>query len=144
MKAIYLFLEKSKNDQERVGHTTLIAPGVGSRIAPLEQIERYLLRIEAHPDAKFFFHSSKKPYKGLSPTTPNSILKKMLVRIGVDPGPYGSHSCRRGGATAAAFGKVSKRVLKRHGNWRSDAVDIYIGDDAVELLSCSEAILAAE
>ena len=122
----------------------VIAAGLGTKLAPLAQVEMYLARIEAHPEAKFFFHSMRKPYKKLSAKTPNSILKKWLVRIGVDPKLYGSHSCRKGGATAAASKKICKRVLKRHGNWRSDAVDIYIHDDVDELLTCSEAILSCE
>ena len=135
-------MDKSKNDPERVGHTVVIAPGKGTKLEPLEQVKMYLRRMEAHPEATHFFHSSRTPYPRLSKKTPNHLIKKWLTKIGVDPKPYGSHSCRKGGATAAASKKICKRVLKRHGNWRSDAVDIYIHDNMDEMLTCSEAILA--
>ena len=64
----------------------------------------------------------------------------MLVRIGVDPTGYGSHSMRRGGATAAAK-FVRTHVLKRHGRWKSDAVYLYVDDDAETVLSVTDAIL---
>ncbi len=38
----------------------------------------------------------------------------------------GSHSLRRGGATAAANAGVSVDDIKAHGRWRSDAVEVYI------------------
>jgi hypothetical protein len=53
-------------------------------------------------------------------------LKKLLKRIGVDPKQYGAHSCRKDGCTAAALAGIEVRVLKRHGNWKIDAVYTYI------------------
>jgi hypothetical protein len=66
--------------------------------------------------------------------TPNGILKKLLIRIGVDHSAYGSHSCRKGGCTAAARAGIEVRVLKRHGNWKSDAVYTYIHESLEEKL----------
>ena len=97
-EAIFIFLDKSKNDPERVGHTVVIAPGKGTKLEPLEQVKMYLRRMEAHPEATHFFHSSRTPYPRLSKKTPNHLIKKWLTKIGVDPKPYGSHSCRKGGA----------------------------------------------
>ena len=59
----------------------------------------------------------------------------------MDPKPYGSHSLRRGGATAAAEHKVRMHVLKRHGRWLSDSVYLYVVDDLEEQLSVSATIL---
>jgi hypothetical protein len=67
-------------------------------------------------------------------------LKKLLGKIGVDPTEYGSHSCRKGGCTAAALAGIEVRVLKRHGNWKSDAVNTYIHESIEEKLSVSQAI----
>jgi hypothetical protein len=55
---------------------------------------------------------------------------------------YGSHSLRKGGATAAAATRVRMHLLKRHGRWRSDAVFIYIVDPLVARLEVSRAILS--
>ena len=54
---------------------------------------------------------------------------------------YGSHSLRKGGATAAAAAKVRTHVIKRHGRWLSDAVYIYIVDPVGERLEVSKAVL---
>ena len=58
---------------------------------------------------------------GLAKTTPTAIIKKFLHTISIDPEPYGSHSLRRGGVTAAVAAGVDILVLARHGNWRSSA-----------------------
>ena len=53
----------------------------------------------------------------------------------------GSHSLRRGGATAAAKAKVRTHVIKRHDRWASDAVYLYIVDAIEEQLGLSAAVL---
>ena len=103
-----------------------------------------MLRAAIHPEAKFFFYSSKAPYGQMATSSPNFIMKRWLTKIGIDPVGYGSHSGRKGGASAAASRHIEKRVLQRHVNWRSDAVNLYIEDDVEELLTCSKAILECE
>ena len=71
---------------------------------------------------------------------PNKIVKAALKRIGVDPERYGSHSARRGGATAAAAQGIAMHLLKRHGRWKSDAVYAYISDSLISRLSVALAI----
>ncbi len=39
---------------------------------------------------------------------------------------FTAHSMCRGGATAAAAGGASLADIKRHGRWRSDAVEVYV------------------
>ena len=78
----------------------------------------------------------------LSPKTPAGRLKSWLRRIGVSSAGFASHSCRRGGITAAAAAGIERRLLQRHGNWRSSAVDLYITDSVSAMLSVSEAMLA--
>ena len=47
--------------------------------------------------------------------------------IGLIRQDYSPHSLRAGGASAAANAQVSDRLLKRHGQWKSDkAKDGYI------------------
>ena len=64
------------------------------------------------------------------------------AEIGIDSSDYGSHSCRRGGATAAVAANVDIHLVKRHGNWKSDAVYLYVVDSVKARLSVSGAILA--
>ena len=80
--------------------------------------------------------------EGLSSNTPCHIVKACLAELGIDSSGYGSHSCRRGGATVAVAANVDLHLVKRHGNWKSDAVYLYIVDSAEAQMSVSEAILA--
>ena len=56
--------------------------------------------------------------------------------------PYGSHSLRRDGATAAAAPAVRVHIcLKRHGRWAGDAVYLYIQDPGESRVAVSREIL---
>ena len=100
--------------------------------------------VQQDEKGKFFFLFHKIP-KGsvekLGTTTPCAIVKNLLGMIGVDPKGYGSHSMRRGAATAASEAHVKMHVIKRHGRWKSDAVYMYIDDSITQQLSVSQAIL---
>ena len=88
------------------------------------------------------FHSSTKARKPLAATTPNRILSKCLRRLGIDPSPYGSHSLRRGGVTAAVAAGVALHVIARQGNWRSNAIFAYVTDTVSQRLAVSRALLS--
>ena len=51
-------------------------------------------------------------------------------------------SARIGGATLAMRNKVNLHLIKRHGNWRSDVVFVYIRDALEERLSVSKAVMS--
>ena len=53
---------------------------------------------------------------------------------------YGFHSLRAGGATEAARAGVDERYIKAHGNWKSDAVRLYMRMDDDERLAASDAL----
>ena len=61
-----------------------------------------------------------------------SSLKHCLRRIGVDPGLYSGHSFRRGGATFAHRLGVDPMLIKRMGDWSSDAYMGYINPHTPE------------
>ena len=52
-----------------------------------------------------------------------------------------SHSCRKGGATAAAAAGVEEQLIRRHGNWRSECVHMCITESMANRLSVTESIL---
>ena len=55
-----------------------------------------------------------------------NLLKKKLGEINEqNPSSYSLHSCRRGGAHAAAMAKVPDCDIKAHGRWLSDAYLLY-------------------
>ena len=129
---LFIFVEKSKNDQERIGHTRVVSGASDPLICPLAWFLRCCQKRKK--GTRRFFTSNAG--KSLSSKTVSSILKRWLARADLSPVGFSSHSLRRGGATAAAAGVV-RRLLQRHGNWKSSAVDIYITDSMDLRLSSS-------
>jgi integrase len=137
-----VFVNTSKTDPGGEGDLVVIEANI--RRPRLCIVQTYLdYCIRRNPAATFLFHSSLKNAnlkKPLSSTLPCDRLKFWLGRLGVDPSPYGSHSCRRGGTTAAAAAGISERLLQRHGRWKSLCVRIYIVEHLRHRLSVSRAI----
>jgi integrase len=77
----------------------------------------------------------------MSTNTPNHRLKYWLEKVGVDEvSKYGFHSLRAGGATEAASMGVHERDIKAHGNWKSDAVRVYIRPSLEDRVAASAAL----
>ena len=53
---------------------------------------------------------------------------------------YGFHSVRARGATDAARAGVSEAKIKQHGNWKSDAVRLFVRQDVEDRLAVSAAL----
>ena len=140
--ALHIFVNKSKRDQERKGDSVVLAACPGSPLCPVQWFKLYnrVARSE-----EFFFHSTFVKAGRLANSTPNSILKGWLKAMGLpeqEISRYGSHSLRKGGATAASAARVRMHLLKRHGRWKSDAVFIYFVDPLAARLEASRAILS--
>jgi hypothetical protein len=102
----------------------------------------YRMHTAKRVESPYLFHKvGKGEGQQLSDHTPYHTVKRLLVKIGMSSTGYGSHSLRRGGATAAARAKVQMHVVKRHGRWASDAVYLYIVDSIEEQLGLSAAVL---
>ena len=133
----------AKADTERKGETVVLTSAKKSLLCPVAWYKTHLqYRNKRRPDEwpTHVFHTLDDNRAPLATSTPYHTIKRMLKMIKVDPKGYGSHSLRRGGATAAAK-KIRTHVLKRHGRWKSDAVYLYIVDDEETMLSVTEAIL---
>ena len=145
-----LFLESSKTDQYRDGHTLLIS-GLPSQICPVAITAGFLkrLRLQHKHDAFIFramfwhrrsrVHKLKTSNKPISYSTARRDTLTLVKRIGLNPKKFGLHSARSGGATAAANKGVPDRLFKRHGRWLSDkAKDAYVKDSFHKLLSVTQ------
>ena len=137
-EVLFVCVARSKTDPGRNGAIMVLAAYPGSCLCPVRWFRLYckVQRSKTH-----VFHCADLAAGKLAKATPNALLKKALKAIGVDPKPYGSHSLRRGGATAAASHQVRMHVLKRHGRWASDAVYLYIQDPGEARVAVSRAIL---
>ena len=139
-----VFVNKlAKNDIERKGHTRYVleATGRNAAICPIRLYKDY---VEQWRSTKKWLFYQERTHAQLSSSTPNHGLKKLLAMIGLEPNQiarYGFHSCRRGGATLAAERGIPIHLLKRHGNWRSDAVYEYIEDSLEQKTRVSTILL---
>jgi integrase len=138
-EALYMVIRKSKTDQLSENATVVIGGCLNNTLCP---VAWYRLYASKRLDSSFLFHKlANGAGQKLALNTPNHTVKRWLKKINVNASAFGSHSLRRGGATAAAKAKVRMHVIKRHGRWASDAVYLYIVDGIEEQLGVSSAVL---
>ena len=71
----------------------------------------------------------------------NELIKQELRKEGLDPGFYGVHSLRAGGASAAAALGIPDRLFQRQGGWRSEkSKNNYIQESLESLLKVTKTI----
>ena len=80
----------------------------------------------------------KKSNKPISYSTVRSLLLQVFKSVGKDPKILGTHSLRKGGATAAARNSVEDRLFKKHRRRRSDkSKDKYVKESFEQKLFVS-------
>jgi site-specific recombinase XerD len=145
LRALFIFIEKSKTDPYRRGETVVVSEAADMKMCPIVAYEEWAL--QRHRNHRFdhseHLFCNMTNGAAISRATVNHILKDALEAVGVDPDAYGSHSLRKGGATAMAAAKVEERLIKRHGRWRSNAVHVYITDPTVTRLAAAASIFCA-
>ena len=147
-----IFLEGSKTDVYRDGHTVLVSKVV-SNICPVTILRAYFRRagLSDKPDEFIFRGTTWVKTKGvhilrtknahISYSTARTGCLDLVRKIGLDPKKFGLHSARSGGATSVANRGVPDRLFKRHGRWKSDrAKDGYIKDSLSRLLSVTRSL----
>ena len=67
--------------------------------------------------------------QGVSREDISSLLKLGSVALGYPPDLIGSHSLRKGGATALYAATGDMELVKRFGGWKSEAVHAYLYSD---------------
>jgi hypothetical protein len=130
------FNRMAKNDQERVGHERLIAEKEEeTEWCVVRRMRRYLRGRRDKEEPLFPTARGGE----MSPDTPRGRLKIWLELIGVEEiTEYGFHSLRAAGATDAARAGAEEREIKAHGNWKSDAVKLYIRQNTRDRLKVSK------
>ena len=56
----------------------------------------------------------------------NSLIKKLMARVGVGDEGFSTHSLRIGGATALFAAGASETVIRTMGRWSSDIHRLYV------------------
>ena len=137
-----VFVETSKTDQGSFGEIVVIEQAEDPLICIVRAYCSYVQLRSA--GATYLIHQALGSTQNkMASRTANDRIHVWLQRIGVNSSPYGSHSCRRGGATAAANAGVVERLLQKHGRWASTCVRMYIADDLLQRLKVSRAIHSA-
>jgi site-specific recombinase XerD len=128
-QVLFVFIEKSKVDQGRIGHTVVVQADRARWKCPMFWFEKYRSLTAGFPTRQGFFFNSKAPYGRLATTHVNSSLKRACQRAGIPAARFSSHCLRVGGVTKAIAAGVEMRLVARHGNWSSSAIFKYIKDD---------------
>lgn len=138
-KVLHVFIERSKTDQAGDGQTISLTR-TGTDVCPVEWFHRFL--VVRTTEARFLFHplGVTDVSQPLSSTTPNFVVKRLLLAVGVDATEYGSHSCRKGGCTMAVDSGADLRIVARHGRWKSSAIMAYVKDSVQTKLTVTKAI----
>lgn len=138
-----LFCPKRKNDQYRRGHTVFIARS-NKITCPVDITEKLLCCLPRSPDQSLVcrFSSSGSPLKpSISYSRVREIFRETLVSLDVDPNRFGTHSLKKGGATASVVAGISGENLDRHAGWKcKKSKNSYVQYSLDEKLSVSRAI----
>ena len=145
-----VFLEQSKTDVYRAGEWVYVSR-LQSGNCPVRIVKKYLRKagfggyseeyifraITRNKDKdKRKLKASNKP---ISYTTVRTLILKAFSEVGEDITVLGTHSLRKGGATAAARSAVEDRLFKRHGRWKSErSKDKYVTEDLKQKLHVSK------
>ena len=127
-------LRWSKTLQEGVRQVYIPLPSLpGSPVDPKSAWRQYWTDIHASslelvsPLLRRTGHPSCPP---ISIRDPRSMFRRAVHGAGLRRHRYTLHSLRTGGAMFAYQSGVPLQEIKRHGTWRSNAVDAYLGENA--------------
>lgn len=134
-RGVRVLVQSSKTDQYYQGATVLL-PG---HAEPALDVRTLLSRLRQHvPQARLVF--CQQDGQALTVDTMRSRVKTYLGTFmsASDLARFSLHSFRRGGATAMAQQRIPIRLIKKHGRWLSDAVNVYLEADDEELSSAAD------
>lgn len=116
---ITIFCPKKKNDQLARGHSCYLARS-DKITCPVSITQKLLATLPANPDQFLVCRLSSCPLKpALSYTPVLELFRDTLKSMGIYPSPYGTHSLKKGGATACHTAGVDGGSLDQHVGWKS-------------------------
>ena len=136
---IVIRVRRSKTDQLKLGGVRLVPAMPGAEVCPVTVFAAYREALMAAVPAPPSEEESMWPAiaagevcapmwgRGqLSVDSARRELRAVCVACGLDPASFSWHSCRAGGATAAARHGVDTPLLQVLGAWKSDAWRSYV------------------
>ena len=135
--ALAVSINRSKTDQFGQGIKIYLSK-TDSDLCPVSAMVAYL-RMRHRPDGPLFLTKEGRP---LSRQFFVSRIQSSLVRAGIDPSSYKSHSFRIGAATTAAALGLSDSLIKSLGRWSSEAFQTYLKIPRVQLATITKSLAA--
>jgi site-specific recombinase XerD len=140
-------ISKSKTDQFRNGNEVLLSK-LDSVACPFKALEKYVKFSGVDlSSSNFLFRAMyrtksktalRHKVKKLSYTRTKEVLLARIKEVTPQGLDLGLHTFRASGATAAAKAGVNQRCFKRHGRWRSNAVEGYVQDSLKKRLEVTQ------
>jgi hypothetical protein len=120
-----------------------------SNLCPVKNLELYLVWGNILADSNEFIFRNltkcmdmyilRRDDKALSRSRMRELFIQAFQSFVPDIKKFGLHSLRSGGATTCANLRISDRLFKKHGRWRSEtAKDGYVKDSLPDRLSVSK------
>jgi len=125
---LVVLLKWSKTIQKGERHVLVpLLPLPGSPLCPRLAYDRMVGPLPVPGASPAFVYWDGRG-KVVSLTQPEFVsrLRRLLLRVGVDPKGFSGHSFRRGGASCAFQAGVPGELVQLHGDWRSDAYLKYL------------------
>ena len=126
-RAAVLVIYQAKNSKQLTYKTVPVyLVGGGTLIDPIAELERMLELDPVAEDMRsvtpLFRDDAGAAFRRRDVSR---AVKSLMESIGLDPGCFGAHSLRIGGATAALAAGVHPSVIRITGRWSSDVWQIY-------------------
>jgi site-specific recombinase XerC len=146
--SVKIFVKRSKTDALGIGRYVVLSAHEGKPWCPMWLLERLreFFKKPSPEDPVFCVVRSNKGTvvkRPLADKSMNKRIREIMRRVGISESKlynYTCHSLRRGGATTAAMFGVEERLIKRHGGWKSDKVQIYIEEGLEDAASVTLAM----
>lgn len=124
-----VIIRGSKTDQLRVGSLAVLVTAGGGAADPVRILADTVAALPAaatpaHP--LMTVAAAGGGLRVLKRREAEQAIRALVVRQGLDPKRYGTHSMRVGGATTLAHAGVPARLIRAAGRWRSNAFEDYI------------------
>ena len=108
--------------------TVPLAQSTGSYLCPVSAYDRLIDHTPGADMDPLFVWKKGRRWEPITYKAYMTRLRELLAMAGEDPKLYGTHSLRRGGATAANQAGVPRNHIALVGDWRSDAIEAYLHD----------------
>lgn len=138
-----IFCPRRKNDQRSQGHTFYFARS-DKVSCPVTITEKLLVKLPSNPDQHLVCRLSSNGIglqHSISYSRVREIFRETLSQFVPNPSRFGTHSLKKGGATASYAAGISGGLLDKHAGWKSSrSKESYIRYSTEDKLKVSRAI----